>query len=254
MNQLMIHVERIVRPVRTTQKRKLRMRLELLAHLEAAVDEERLRFPGDERAAMVQAKGRLGEPEALTRRLQKSVPVLERILFARALVGRRLECWELRIAQAIYGIRGVMTLGHVAVLMLLAGLLTGNPFYLSSTIRNAITKGVPLAHVTAFFLILLIGLQIILLASCRFVFAIADPEPKWDWIGNIRRGISIIFLQIGLIYCMTAAAVNGLPAADQIAACGATTVLMLMLSTLVARHIGKSRRAYDEWLDLDIAE
>ena len=41
MNELMIHVERIVRPVRAMQARKLKMRRELLAHLEWAVNEER---------------------------------------------------------------------------------------------------------------------------------------------------------------------------------------------------------------------
>ena len=37
MKELMIHVERIVRPVIATQGRKLRMRMELLAHLQAAL-------------------------------------------------------------------------------------------------------------------------------------------------------------------------------------------------------------------------
>ena len=48
---LMIYVERIVRPVRARQSRKLRMRRELLAHLEAALEEERCNRSDDAAAA-----------------------------------------------------------------------------------------------------------------------------------------------------------------------------------------------------------
>ena len=148
--------------------------------------------------------------------------------------------------------RGVMTLGHVSILMLLAGLLTGNPFYLSP-VRNMITHGIPLAHVTAFFLILLVGLQLNLLASGRFIFAAAGHDPQLNWFGNTRRAAAVVALQIGLACCITAAAVNRLPSAEQIVACAGTAVLLLVASALVARHVGKLRRAYDEWLGLDIS-
>src|SRR5689334_20531134 len=42
MKALMVHVERIVRPVRASARRKLRMRRELLVHLQSAVEQERL--------------------------------------------------------------------------------------------------------------------------------------------------------------------------------------------------------------------
>jgi hypothetical protein len=72
----MIHVERIVRPVRADWS-KLPMRRELLAHLQAAFDEERARGL-DEPAALAQAKQRLGDPAELTSQLQASVSRLER--------------------------------------------------------------------------------------------------------------------------------------------------------------------------------
>ena len=41
IKKLMIHVETLVRPVRATESRKLKMRRELLAHLTEALEEER---------------------------------------------------------------------------------------------------------------------------------------------------------------------------------------------------------------------
>ena len=40
MNELMVHVERAVRPVRANPARKFKMRQELLAHLTGIYDEE----------------------------------------------------------------------------------------------------------------------------------------------------------------------------------------------------------------------
>ena len=60
MKDLMIYVERIVRPVRATERRKvMRMRRELVGHLEAALREERERG-ADDAGAWEGAKRRLG--------------------------------------------------------------------------------------------------------------------------------------------------------------------------------------------------
>jgi hypothetical protein len=77
MKELMIHVERIVRPVRADWS-KARMRRELLEHLQAAFEEERARGL-DEGAAVEAAKRRLGEAAELTRELQGSVSRFERL-------------------------------------------------------------------------------------------------------------------------------------------------------------------------------
>jgi hypothetical protein len=95
MKELMIHVERIVRPVRATQRRKLRMRQELLGHLEAAFREERERGI-DATAALEAAKRRLGDPGKVTRELQQSAPLVERILLAKLPVPKVLDRWEQR--------------------------------------------------------------------------------------------------------------------------------------------------------------
>lgn len=77
MKELMIHVERIVRPIRADAS-KLRMRRELLDHLQASFEQERARGL-DEAAAVPEAKRRLGEPNDLRRELQASVSRLERL-------------------------------------------------------------------------------------------------------------------------------------------------------------------------------
>ena len=79
MKELMIQVERAVRPVRAEPARKLKMRRELLAHL-ICIYEEELARRSDPAAARAEALRRFGDPAALTRELQDSVPALERIL------------------------------------------------------------------------------------------------------------------------------------------------------------------------------
>ena len=81
MNELMVHVERCVRPIVASAVRKDRMREELLAHLTALVDEE-CKHTNDEQAALVRALERLGEPAALTRELQASVSRRDRAFHA----------------------------------------------------------------------------------------------------------------------------------------------------------------------------
>jgi hypothetical protein len=80
MKELMIHIERAVRPVRAEPARKFKMRRELLAHLTCLYEDELARHS---KPAAVQAEAlrRFGDPAALTAELQASVPAWERILF-----------------------------------------------------------------------------------------------------------------------------------------------------------------------------
>ncbi|MBX9681718.1 MAG: permease prefix domain 1-containing protein [Gemmataceae bacterium] len=75
------HIERIVRPVGARWQRKLRMREDLYAHLNAALDEESRQLPNEDEA-FAAAVRRLGDPATLTHDLQTSVPRLDRILGA----------------------------------------------------------------------------------------------------------------------------------------------------------------------------
>jgi hypothetical protein len=80
--------------VSASESRKDRMREELAAHLVASFAEERGRL-GDDREAAERAIHRLGEPGALTRSLQDSVPWLERVLYTRLLPDHLL-AWRRR--------------------------------------------------------------------------------------------------------------------------------------------------------------
>lgn len=122
MTELTDHVERAVRPVRASRARKRRMRQELLAHLSAAFEEERIRI-GDERLALARAVGRFGDAAELTRELQASVPWLESALFFDF---PRADWFDRRATAALHGTG--RTPWRDAVL--LAGLLAAMTFVL----------------------------------------------------------------------------------------------------------------------------
>jgi hypothetical protein len=82
MEQLRIHVERIVRPIRAAAGRKNTMRNELLAHLVQKA-EALIAGGADESTACAEAIEQLGDPAALRADLQATVPALERIAYAR---------------------------------------------------------------------------------------------------------------------------------------------------------------------------
>lgn len=98
MMPLKIQVERVVRPIRASGRRKDRMREELLAHLTATYHEELAR-DSDEAAALARALRRFGNPDHLRRELQASVPFLERILFVRMPLHERLVAGTYRIGK-----------------------------------------------------------------------------------------------------------------------------------------------------------
>jgi hypothetical protein len=79
MNALRIHVEKIVRPLAASRRRKDGMRQELHAHLIAAFEEE-LQRVGDERLAIKNTLERLGDVAELRQQLQSTVPMLESLL------------------------------------------------------------------------------------------------------------------------------------------------------------------------------
>jgi hypothetical protein len=250
MNELMIHVERIVRPVGATEGRKLRMRQELLGHLEAALEEERRGFPGDERTAVERAKLRLGEPVELTRKLQRAVPMVERLMLTRRPLSRRLDRLEQKMAR-VPGQRGPMTLGHKMILIGVA-MLVYAPLFMS--MYSATTVGRQAIHLAAFVVGTFIGGPALIFASYRFVFAAADPDHRLDWPGTLKRGATIIALQIALAFFAVFTIADRCATIREFVGCAASTVALVVVSGLIARYIGVLRRPYDEWLTLNIAE
>ncbi|HUW62320.1 MAG TPA: permease prefix domain 1-containing protein [Candidatus Bathyarchaeia archaeon] len=78
MEQLKIHVERIIRPIRAAAGRKTKMRNELLAHLVQKA-EALMAAGAGETAACAEAIQQLGDPAELRADLQRTVPALERL-------------------------------------------------------------------------------------------------------------------------------------------------------------------------------
>jgi hypothetical protein len=72
LTQLKTIVERAVRPVTASRRRKRQMREELLAHLTAVFDEERATCDV-ETTALQRARQRFGDPRELTEELEKTV-------------------------------------------------------------------------------------------------------------------------------------------------------------------------------------
>jgi len=79
MIELRRQVERIVRPIQGSQRRKDRMREELLAHLTRLYEEEAA-VPGTaEQTSLTRAIARFGDPVQLRGELQATVPRFERV-------------------------------------------------------------------------------------------------------------------------------------------------------------------------------
>jgi hypothetical protein len=250
MNELMIHVERIVRPVSAAQGRKLRMRTELLAHLQAALEEDRARFPNDEPAAIEQAKQRLGEPAQLTRQLQQTVPMTERLLLARLPVGRRFENWDRKSARRLYGNCGPMTFGHISMLSGTA-ILTGVPFLMS--VLSAVKTSGPQPIFNPFLCLGgLVGWPLLLVASYRFVFGAATSDHRVNGPATLQRGAAVLGLQIALMFLVAWLIAHRSATAREFVTCVVSTLMFLAVSILVARCVAILRRPYDPWLTLSI--
>lgn len=118
---LMIAVERIVRPVRASQRRKYRMREELLGHLQQLVERE---------GTPDRAVACFGDAAQIRQQLQASVPALERVVFQRVdnprpllrLYQRRPQDTDLRYMARVLVhncITAAISLATVALLILI---------------------------------------------------------------------------------------------------------------------------------------
>lgn len=253
LKELMIHVEGIVRPIRATEGRKLRMRRELLAHLQAALEEERERNAG-EAEAWAAAKRRLGPPEELTSSLQKSVPLPEHALMGHVPVGGWFLRWERKLGRS-------MGMGHMSMMQ-----------------QSMFTLGA---------MILTYGAIILLALRTRAMYRDAMmrllAEPTWQYqAGTMVNGLLLIFLMGSCFALLGAAAhwqrramtkqigwmafwilvwqvnmisfIAGQRLLWQDFAWSAITLALLAGSLLaLGRIIAWAGRPYREWLALEIA-
>lgn len=111
----MVLVERAVRPVVAGPTRKMRMREELLAHLDGVYQEELTRT-GDAATARAEAVRRFGDPAILTADLQQSVSFRER------LDGRLNRLFGWRAGEPVWSSAGRLAGLVAAVVVLWLGL------------------------------------------------------------------------------------------------------------------------------------
>jgi hypothetical protein len=222
-DQLMIHVERIVRPIHADCS-KLRMRTELLAHLQTAFEEERARGL-DEAAALAEAKRRLGDPAELTRELQAAVPRIERLL-------GHLAMTQFPGAAA----RILLVLGAALPLVLVLVL---------------VPAGFPLRSRV----ILFAGIAVMELTTLLwYVFTIAFFRPRIRWPRVVCAAIAAIIAQYAWTTLVTFALTGRvLPAEDAVQ----ETLAQLLLPAFFAAGgvvTLLAKRPLKQWLELDIAD
>jgi hypothetical protein len=254
--QLMIHVERIVRPVRAFQSRKLRMRRELLAHLQAAVGEECAKGL-DESSAMEQATRRLGECEELTRGLQRTVPLAERVLMAKVPTPRGYDRWEKRAAARIWGWDRPMTFGHI---LILAASATALPYiaylwvaltFAPSAYMNALANRFqqPVAALVVQLLLTALAITLIGVAA-RFLVAVAAGRKRSVLLAYAVAIESL--LMEALVLCSWLA--RGKLTGYAITRALVISVGLVIVLAGMGKLVGMLRKPYDEWLSLELGE
>jgi hypothetical protein len=255
MKELMIHVERIVRPVRAMQWRKLRMRRELLLHLQAAFEEERGKG-GDEAAALDRAAKRLGDPAELTRELQRSVPLIERTLLWRT--PEKYNGWERRLAtrcglyQPVTFIEWMILHACGALALIIVCLVS--PHVPQTAVAKIFADELvhPVRVRTAF-----IGVWCLqwvwLFMGVKFLGTAAAPEATFSLRRAVRDGITMLIVQEVVILLLVTQILRRPATLWEMALSIGVSLPLIGLTLLVGRWVSAMRRPYDEWLTLNLA-
>lgn len=178
--ELMVLVERVVRPLPVPFERQKRLRAEFLGHLQGVFAEELARY-GDQSAALTRTTQRFGDPAALSAELRQTVPLSERVLAKIGnVVGQRLDESTMR-----YAVR--MTLLFCAV--------AAPSLALAITARRLDDHGdlwvtLPMA---------LLGLSIVLSVAIWFgSFLLFGLQIGAEWNRPVRRWSRLVMYTIGL--------------------------------------------------------
>jgi len=256
MKDLMIHVERIVRPVRARQSRKLRMRRELLAHLQAALEQERA-HSADDASALEQARQRLGEPAELTRELQRSVPLIERVLLART--PENWNGWEKRAGKRL-GWYEPATLAHWLVLcgtgaVAVMIICLFAPHIPPEARTRFFVDGIDHpAHARTVLAVVWVVQVFWFYIGMRFLTAAAAPAGVFRLPRVIRRGTLVVAAQGLLMVLIITQIVRRSPTVAEMARTLGISLLLLGVTMFVGRGVAALRRPYDEWLTLDLTQ
>jgi hypothetical protein len=255
MQELMIHVERIVRPVCATQRRKLTMRRELMAHLETTLAEEEQR---DRAGALDRAKKRLGDPLELTRQLQASVPFYQRLLLGRVPAAPGVDKWERDSAERWWGMGRPMTMGHSSIFILTAMSLLFLPGLLVFTLFKP-ASGYPVTlpdNPTLYRIVAGLTLFLVWFLFCyalRFLGVItAAFERKLTATRAWRSLVFFIALQVTLMNCITYVVMRRPATLGESAASVLAILVLTTLMSLIAAGVARLRARFDEWMTLDL--
>lgn len=258
-DQLMIHVERIVRPLRATESRKLRMRRELLSHLKNAFDEE-IAGGADASTALVKAKERLGNPTELTQQLQQAVPTLERIMLRdmpllsrldRKTTSHRLDPEQLKGVDALNrgpAVHALLLTGAACVLPVITSYVLPILIHASAAVDR-----VP-AYQRPLFAAAYLASCLVTWPCCGFAFALAKLTPPPHHRRVVLNTVGALAMQLLATTLSIYASVGHLPSAWQLGITISTTMFLLMLIALTTRWFVKLRQPYEEWLLLKIVE
>jgi hypothetical protein len=257
---LMLHVEQIVRPVRAFAARKLRMRREMLAHLRAAMEEERANDGDavDPDRAIERAKIRLGDPQSLTDGLQETVPWIERTLLARLPIPAAAERWEKRSARW-WRPDSAMNMLHLSLLVASATLFLAFAMLGLTTVLHLDRAAAPtmmfehpllwgLINVASSILII-----VSIIACLKFIAALASGRLLLRSKGTIAYASAIVSGPV-LSMLLVVGSVNQRAATgEELLACVGIGLLLLASQVVTGRVVEKMRRPYADWLQLEVA-
>lgn len=240
--QLMVAVERAVRPVQAGPARKQRMREELLAHLIGLYQEES-RNPGGPEDALARATRRLGVAAELEFQLQRSVPRAERVVgYIEELLRFRPGESTARRATRL-GFLMFATSAPVPLILMPAALtIRGKPIDPATVAGFFACYAAPLALLAFVFTFLMHAMRKALARS---------PKQRWPFTLGV---LLLSYLPVPCIGFVMNLAFTGDPV-KSIHDIG----LLLMLSMLApaclfvaARETGEKMRYQEEWAQLEL--
>jgi hypothetical protein len=236
LTRLKIIVERAVRPVRASTRRKRAMREELLAHVLGVFEEETARI-GDDRAALERTALRFGDPTGVTGELQATVPSGDGI--RRSWEGRPGES-ALRAGLRIAGVIGALAMFSLGVVLLATGRDGAWP-------REAVITCVRSALALPAYLFGLVFLTV------WMEKALYGPAGRsWPKVALVTAGSWLFMLLLGaaLTWCTGPTEWDYSSAVLITIWLGVTTPVFLYG---LARSSIVRRRYHEEWASLDIA-
>jgi hypothetical protein len=254
MKELMVAVERVVRPMRADPRRKMKMRQELLAHLTSAYEEAKARL-GNESLALEEAVRRFGNPTDLTRDLQASVPFYERVLFIRVPGTKWMSRYDRALERYLEGKQGdppLRRMARWAWLWFLSffGLMAGPALIIYQSRRDAAS-----AFMAAYWLAVTGGfLAVSLICTATACRALSGPLR----LTAVLRASVFAFLAVGAPAVASAAILHwgvDLPI-DYVSTAAGTVIgfLLILGLSFAVRFQAAVKRSREEWTSLEISD